>query len=238
MEVVESVLQVWPEGKVGVRLSPHDSPHGGNTYYGCTDSNPDAVYSQAIATLNKYPLAYLLITEPRWVGRYDANPETDPGFQMPLTNLRKYRSLFDGVMIGAGGFTPSSSYQESSFAMGHDRRGYDAIGFGRWFISNPDLPERLRAWHNYESQNRPIDMMKPPKLNRYDRDTFYTHGAEGYIDYPSMEYDQQGSSVMGTKKERPAECEGMISGKYELLDAALVGSSLKAAETNNNQSKL
>ena len=234
VEVIESVLQVWPEGKVGVRLSPHDSPNGGNTYYDCKDSNPDAVYSQAIATLNKYPLAYLLITEPRWVGRYDATPETDPGFQMPLINLQKFRSLFDGVMIGAGGFTPSASYQESSFAGSRHDRGYDAIGFGRWFISNPDLPERLRAWHEYESKNRPKDVT-PPKLNRYDRDTFYSHEAEGYIDYPSMEYDQE-ASVLG-RRIRP-EFEGMTSGKYELVDTALVGSSLKAAAAAKLQSRV
>lgn len=43
------------------------------------------------------------------------------------------------------------------------------IGFGRLFISNPDLVERLRnGW----------------PLNKYDRNTFYTNSAEGYIDYP------------------------------------------------------
>jgi N-ethylmaleimide reductase len=233
VEVVESVLQVWPEGKVGVRLSPHDSPNGGATYYGCKDSNPDAVYSEAITRLNKYPLAYLLMTEPRWVGRHDGSPETDPGFQIPLINLQKYRSLFDGVLIGAGGFTPSTSYHEScSTTKG---RGYDALGFGRWFISNPDLPERLRAHHVYESQNRPVDV-KPPSLNRYDRNTFYSQGAEGYIDYPSMEYDQ--AVALKCSDAGRVEFEGMISGKYELMDAALVGTSLMAAETKVPSSRL
>ena len=151
-EVVEAVLGVWGDGTVGVRVSPHDAPNGGNTFYGCTDSEPDAVYSHAIRALNNYPLAYLLVTEPRWVGKHDGNPEKDPGFRMPLVNLQKYRSLFQGVMIGAGGFTPATSYEACMEA-----HGYDAIAFGRWFISNPDLPERLRAWHQSKSarQQRP-----------------------------------------------------------------------------------
>lgn len=41
---------------------------------------------------------------------------------------------------------------------------YDAIAFGRWFISNPDLPERLRTG---------------APLNRYERSTFYGGDAEG-----------------------------------------------------------
>jgi N-ethylmaleimide reductase len=47
----------------------------------------------------------------------------------------------------------------------------DAIAFGRFFISNPDLPERLRLGAD---------------LTPYDRATFYGGGAEGYLDYPTM----------------------------------------------------
>ena len=45
----------------------------------------------------------------------------------------------------------------------------DAIAFGRLFIANPDLPERLRTG---------------APLTPYNRATFYTKGAEGYLDYP------------------------------------------------------
>jgi N-ethylmaleimide reductase len=44
------------------------------------------------------------------------------------------------------------------------------VAFGRHFISNPDLPERLRR--------------KLP-LNRYDRSTFYGGDGRGYVDYPA-----------------------------------------------------
>ena len=46
------------------------------------------------------------------------------------------------------------------------------IGYGRFFISNPDLVDRLE---------------KGLPLNKYDRDTFYKMSAEGYIDYPTYE---------------------------------------------------
>lgn len=45
----------------------------------------------------------------------------------------------------------------------------DLVTFGRYFVSNPDLPKR-------------IQLGLP--LNDYDRDTFYTFGAHGYTDYP------------------------------------------------------
>jgi N-ethylmaleimide reductase len=43
------------------------------------------------------------------------------------------------------------------------------VTFGRYFISNPDLPKR-------------IELGLP--LNDYDRQTFYTFDAPGYTDYP------------------------------------------------------
>jgi N-ethylmaleimide reductase len=44
----------------------------------------------------------------------------------------------------------------------------DLVAFGRYFISNPDLPSRIAE--------------KLP-LSPYDRDTFYTFDAKGYTDY-------------------------------------------------------
>lgn len=178
----------------------------------------------------------MLLTEPRWVGKYDANHETDPGFQMPLMNLQKYRAFYDGTLIGAGGFTPASSYE----AMTSSERGYDAIAFGRWFISNPDLPKRLKAWHTYEQQNRTTTFgeVPPPQLNRYERDSFYTHTGEGYIDYPSLEYEEAHNATNGLPNSTKPEFEGMVSGKYALVDQAHVGTSSKATEEKKLQSKL
>ena len=51
----------------------------------------------------------------------------------------------------------------------------DAVAFGQLFIANPDLPKRFAE--------------KLP-LNRPDPSTFYAHGPEGYIDYPSVELSE------------------------------------------------
>jgi N-ethylmaleimide reductase len=238
-QVLDAILEVFPSQQVGVRLSPHDSPNGGNTYYGCKDANPDQVYLHAVQLLNRQDLAYLFLTEPRWVGKHDATPETDPGFQMPLMNLQKYRHVYDGVLMGAGGFTPSSSFAAMTDSDSSAENGYDALAFGRWFIANPDLPVRLQAWHDYEQQEgqgrttgRPRTK-EPPPLNRYERDTFYTQQAEGYIDYPSLEFEKYCNEGIGQKKQ---DYQGMELGKYALVEQQHVGMSLKA--TDGLRSKL
>jgi N-ethylmaleimide reductase len=240
-QAIEAILTVWPSSKVGVRLSPHQANIGGNTYYGCQDSDPDLIYTHAVQTLSRYNLAYLLLTEPRWVGKHDASPETDPGFAMPLTNLQKYRSHYNGILIGAGGFTPTSSFQV--MANNSSSPSYDALAFGRWFISNPDLPERLYQFHEYQA-NKIINLQQqhsssntasssplPPLLNRYNRDTFYTQSAEGYIDYPSLDYNN------GNDNNENPDHEGTKLCKYPLIDQSTVGTSLETA-TEMVKSKL
>ncbi|MEH2066437.1 MAG: hypothetical protein V7K50_29925 [Nostoc sp.] len=73
------------------------------------------------------------------------------------------RTIFQGKIIAAGGFEPDTAEAilESGIA--------DAVAFGRHFISNPDLPRRLK-------EGLP--------LTAYDRNTFYTFDAHGYTDYP------------------------------------------------------
>merc|ERR1712232_836845 len=98
---------------------------------------------------------------------------------MPITASSLYRKLFKGVLIAAGGFTPKTAADAVSNGT------CDAVAFGRWFIANPDLPDRIR---------------EGSKLNRYDRDTFYSYSENGYTDYP----DAKGTI-------------GAI-GKYDLID--------------------
>ena len=81
----------------------------------------------------------------------------DKGFSQPLSN-HKYREFYHGTLMAAGGFTPASA--AAAIADGH----YDLIGFGRWFISNPDLVARFRSGG---------------PLNVYNRDTFYTATIDG-----------------------------------------------------------
>merc|ERR1719233_565032 len=172
-EVVAAVSGAVGPGKVAVRLSPTtiDKKTGKQNWYffGASTSDPDIVYAHAVDGLNQFNLAYLLLTEPRWNSRYRDAIDADPGFSQPLTN-EKYRDIYKGTLMACGGFTPSTA--AAALENGH----YDLIAFGRWFLSNPDLPERIRTG---------------APLNEYNRKTFYTAtafggGEEGYTDYPDM----------------------------------------------------
>jgi N-ethylmaleimide reductase len=79
-----------------------------------------------------------------------------------------YRTDWSGVLITAGNFRGDSATEVIADG------DADAVAFGRLFISNPDLPERLRTGH---------------ELTPYDRSTFYTQGETGYTDYPFMSSD-------------------------------------------------
>lgn len=74
------------------------------------------------------------------------------------------RREFGGVVILNGGFDAESARAELAAGSG------DLISFGRPFIANPDFVERLRA-------RAPLAIPDPG--------TFYTPGAEGYVDYPA-----------------------------------------------------
>jgi len=170
-EVVGSVCQVVGSGRVSVRLSPTTMVNGRQNQYwfGASTSDPDEVYAHAVAGLNRFNLAYLLLTEPRWNSRYSDDVKADPGYSQPLTNA-KYRDIYNGTLMACGGFTPSTA--ADAVRKGH----YNLIAFGRWFLANPDLPERIRVG---------------APLNEYNRKTFYTPtcfggGDEGYTDYPDL----------------------------------------------------
>lgn len=153
--------------------------------------------------LNKYKLAYLLLTEPRWTGRNDHDIASDKGFSQPLSNA-KYRAIYDGTLMAAGGFTPSTA--ADALAAGH----YDLIGFGRWFISNPDLVARIKCG---------------APLSIYDRSTFYDAtaiggGTDGFTDYPDMD---------GTY--------GAV-GKYKTIEQGKIGADTSAAAAKAKKSGL
>jgi N-ethylmaleimide reductase len=84
---------------------------------------------------------------------------------VPAELKAKLRSLFKGTFILAGGFTGDTA--EQTLAAGQA----DLIGFGRPFISNPDLVARLQ---------------KGAELGAPNMGTFYTPGEAGYTDYPAM----------------------------------------------------
>jgi N-ethylmaleimide reductase len=160
LEVVEALVSVWGGDRVAVRIGPS------GTWNGMSDSNPQALFAYVAAQLNRFGLAYLHIVEPRVKG----NVVIAEG-QAPIA-AEQLRKIFKGKIIGAGGFEPDSA--EAIV----ERGDADAIAFGRHFVSNPDLPKRIK--------------LELP-LTKYDRDTFYTFDARGYTDYPF--YDNTSRSL-------------------------------------------
>ena len=150
-EALDAIVDVWGAESVGVRLSPNTK------YNSMSDSNPAATFGYVAERLNRYGLAYLHVIEPRVKGieTIEAN-----GVPVAAAQLRRnYR----GNILAAGGFEPDTA--EAIVEKGDA----DMVAFGRYFISNPDLPRR-------------IELGLP--LAPYDRATFYNNDARGYTDYP------------------------------------------------------
>ena len=140
----------------GERVGVRIAPSG--SWNGMSDSNPQALFAYVAEQLNRFGLAYLHIVEPRVKGSVVITEG-----QAPVA-AQQLRKIFKSKIIAAGGFEPETA--EAVVESGDA----DAVAFGRHFVSNPDLPKR-------------IELGLP--LNGYDRDTFYSFGARGYIDYPS-----------------------------------------------------
>ncbi|WP_298112374.1 alkene reductase [Bradyrhizobium sp.] len=153
LEITQAVSGVWGAERVGVRLSPYGIANGSG------EADPMPLYTHVIKALDALGLAYLHFIEPRssGAGRAEVNWQNVPSAMV------LFRPLWNGVLISAGGFTGETA--EAAIAQGHA----DAIAFGRIFISNPDLPRRLR--HGFP-------------LTPYNRATFYGGGEAGYTDYP------------------------------------------------------
>jgi N-ethylmaleimide reductase len=155
-EVADGVTDDIGKDRVAVRLSPHGNLGG------LTDSDTIPHFNYVIGELGKRGLAYLHLIEPRAssVGFAD-NASVDSA-----DNASLFRHLFDGRMITAGGYTTEMGAEAVKAGLA------DAVAFGRMFIANPDLAERVRTG---------------ARLNAFDRSTSYGGGAHGYTDYPTLE---------------------------------------------------
>ncbi len=143
LEVVEAVADAWDAGRVGVQVSPTSGLND------MTDPDPRGLFGRVAERLAPLGLAYLHVHEPL----DEAGPAVTPGL----------RRRFPGALVVNGGYDGASA--RAAVASGRA----DLVSFGRPFIANPDLPERLAL-------GAPLASPDPA--------TFYGGGAEGYTDYP------------------------------------------------------
>jgi N-ethylmaleimide reductase len=145
LDVLESVCGVWGSHRVGLRVSPL------NSYNDMRDSDPIGLVRWLGKRLNDFDLAYWHVMRADFLGQQSGDVMTPA------------REAFDGVLIGNMGYDAAEA--EAAIAAGK----LDAVAFGKPFIANPDLPERIRDG---------LPLAEP------DQATFYTWDAKGYTDYP------------------------------------------------------
>lgn len=156
-EVVQAVAEVVGADHLGVRFAPlFESTEQDRVYMGLVEDDPHTTYISAIKVLEDAGIAYLSIAEADW----DHAPELPDSFRQEV------RQTFSGRIIYAGRYTAERGARllDSGLA--------DLIAFGRPFIANPDLPERMaNDW----------------PLNPVDPSSMYGGTEKGYIDYPAYQ---------------------------------------------------
>jgi len=153
LEVVDAVVAEWSADHVGIRISPL------GIFNGLSDIGQEEMAHYLAVELAKRKLAFLHLSEPDWAG----GPALTEAFRKQL------RQDYPGVIIGAGGYDKEKATDLIS------RQLVDAAAFGRSYIANPDLVERLRSG---------------AELNTPDAATFYGGDAHGYNDYPVLAVQQ------------------------------------------------
>jgi N-ethylmaleimide reductase len=147
LECMDASIAEAGADRVGLRLSPLA---GSNDLQ---DSNPEALLACVAQQLSQRRIAYLELRH------------MDPALDSERRIAAVARQHFQGPLLRNGGFTAATAQAAL------DEGSADAIVFGRAYLANPDLVERLRLG---------------ARLNEPEPKTFYAVGATGYTDYPRL----------------------------------------------------
>jgi NADPH2 dehydrogenase len=179
LQVMKAVSAVIGQKRTAIRLSPY------SFFQGMGKENYYETFGYISKQLQmRFPeLAYVSFTDPRLDEEQGGTKEVmqhtsdyfraifrgvDPEITIGKSmNFEEPNDTYPTVFLSAGGYSASDCEPVAD-------RTNDLIGFGRFFISNPDLPYRLK--HGLE-------------LNAYDRSTFYTQGHVGYTTYSFADKD-------------------------------------------------
>jgi N-ethylmaleimide reductase len=148
VEIAEKAANAIGADRVGIRVSPYGAANDMEEYEGIDDT-----YALLAEKLSKLNLVYMHIVDHSAMGA----PPVSPVVKALI------RKNFKGTVILSGGYDAQKAEQDLE-----DKKG-DLIAIGRYFISNPNLVEKLK---------------KHVELITADNNTFYTPGEKGYTDYP------------------------------------------------------
>lgn len=154
LDVLAAMCAVAGHGRVGIKIAP------GITFNDVQDSDTEETYAYLLEQLNDLDLAYLHVQRPA-----EFLSEMSQGTDLSFDRVAFVRSHYRGAIIAAGDFT----FESATTAV--QNGDLELVAFGRYFISNPDLPERFRCG---------------AALNMPDPDRFYSPGPVGYTDYPPL----------------------------------------------------
>ena len=151
-EVTQAVVDAVGSERTSVRLSPNGETQGAD------DSNPVALFTAAAAALQDIGIGFLELREIKPYGNFGQTevPRISP----------EIRKVFKGPLVLNQEYTKELADADLASGLA------DAISFGRPYISNPDLAERLQTGAELTPDNFK---------------TWYSPGAQGYTDYPSLE---------------------------------------------------
>lgn len=152
-EVTQAVADVVGKDRMGVRFAPlFATTEEDRVYLGLVEEDPHKTYIEAVKVLEEVGIAYLSLAEADW----ENAPELPEDFRADV------RKAFSGKILYAGKYTPERGVRVVEAGWG------DLIAFGRPFIANPDLPERIaHSW----------------PFNPVDPATMYGGTDKGYTDY-------------------------------------------------------
>jgi N-ethylmaleimide reductase len=149
LEVSKAVSEVAGADRTGIRISPVTPASD------LSDSDPQPLFNYIVDGLNDLKLVYMHVVEGATGGPRDIAP----------FDYEELRKRFSGTYIANNGYDFKLANQVL------DTNKADLIAFGKLYISNPDLVERLKLG---------------APLNDFDNTTFYGGNAKGYTDYPAM----------------------------------------------------
>ncbi len=167
LQVSQAVAAEVGAARTGIRISPVTPAND------ISDSNPQALYDHIVDQLSALKLVYIHVVEGATGGPRDIAP----------FDYKALRNRFKGTYIANNGYTLDLANK----VLAADDA--DLIAFGKLFISNPDLVERLK---------------RGAPLNDFDKATFYGGDAKG-LHGLSDAGGRPGGAVSGSKsrRERP-----------------------------------